>query len=79
MKIDWEKIWKEFDDELDAHLQAGNLNEWSHQQRIIQRVVERNLTTRAADSGYCDCGNTFPAESIGAPCEECEGIIRPRR
>ncbi len=55
MKIDWVTIWQEFENELSNRLQEGVLNEWSMQQEIIERVIERNLTPLAPDLGWV-CG-----------------------
>lgn len=49
MKVDWGKVWQEFEKELDEYLRAGNPNDWQVQQEIIERVVGRNLTPVAAD------------------------------
>lgn len=35
------------------------------------------LVYSKAQSGSCKCGNSHPCGSIGARCEECEGVIYP--
>ena len=49
MTIDWNKVWQEFNEELDDYLRSGKSNEWRVQQDMIRSAVERNLTTGAVD------------------------------
>jgi hypothetical protein len=62
MKIDWVVVWQEFENELSNRLQEGVLNEWSMQQEIIERVIERNLTQPAPDAG-----ESVPLQALSTP------------
>lgn len=69
MQLDWHKIWLEFDEIFDKALQRGMNNTWSNQQKIIQRVVERNLTQRAPDAATpthaCNFSNSLHCPACG--------------
>ena len=75
MSINWKKVWQEFDDELSNRLQEGVLNEWSMQQEIIERVVERN--PRALDGLYCQlCGEPLSEHFVTERGGHCQPARR---
>ena len=77
MAIDWNKVWQEFNEELDDYLRSGKSNEWRVQQDMIRSAVERNLTTGAVDVALlCDCGEPFPESGY---CQFCGAHQRHRQ
>jgi len=71
MEIDWNKVWQEFNEELEGYLRSGKPNEWRVQQDMIRGAVERNLTTGAADVlEWCGCEGNPPTMETGK-CSAC--------
>ncbi len=42
-KIDWKKLWREFNKDLDLYEKTHIVNSWRYQQRLIRKLVEKQL------------------------------------
>ena len=76
MAIDWDKVWQEFNEELEGYLRSGKPNEWRVQQDMIRGAIERNLTTGAVDVAWT-CPKCLALYEIELP-ETCMFCNTPR-
>ena len=49
MKLDWDKIWQEFDEVFDVFLLNGGVNTWTNQKKFIEQIIEKQSEFKNID------------------------------